>query len=74
MRKTLTAAALVFVFSCSAWGGIMHTPPVASDPDPTPTPPSTAALQEPATTDEDAAVATDTLTQIVLTVLASVLP
>jgi hypothetical protein len=69
MRKTLTTAALVFALSCQAWAGIMHTPPIAPEPEPTPT--NTA--QEAATTDEDTG-ATDTLTQIVLTVLVSTLP
>ena len=36
MRKTLTTAALLLALSCPASAGIMHTPPVASDP-PAPT-------------------------------------
>jgi hypothetical protein len=71
MRKTLTTAALLLALSCPAWGGIIHTPGV-SEPEPEPTPTSTA--QESATTSEDTTGATDTLTQMMLTVLISVLP
>ena len=67
MRKTLTTAALVLAFSCHAWAGIMHTPPVAPDPEPTNT------TQETVTTDEDSGAA-DTLIQTALTVLVSLLP
>lgn len=70
MRKPLTTAVLVLAFSCPTWAGIMHTP--APQPEPTPA----SAVQEPTepkTTDEDTG-ATDTLTQIVLTVLVSILP
>jgi hypothetical protein len=69
MRKTLTTATLVLALSCHAWAGIIHIPPVAPEPEPTPT----NAAQETATTDEDAG-ATNTLTQIVLTALVSILP
>ncbi len=69
MRKTLATAALVLALSCYTWAGIMHTPPVAPDPEPTPT----NTTQEPVTTDEDSGAA-DTLTQAALTVLVSLLP
>lgn len=71
MRNTLTTAALVLALSCPTWAGIMHTPGV-KEPEPAPTPTST--VQEPITTNEDTTGATDTVTQIVLIVLASVLP
>jgi len=73
MRKTLTTAALVFAFSCPTFAGEMHTPP-APQPTPTSVVQETATAPEPTTTDEDATGAADTLTQIVLTVLASILP
>jgi hypothetical protein len=70
MRKTLTATALVLALSCPAWAGIIHTPG-SPQPDPTPTPASTT--QETTTINEDTTGATNSLTQIMLTLLASVL-
>ena len=70
MRKTLTTAALVVALSCHAWAGIMHTPPIAPDAEPTPTDTTQATV----TTDEDTTGAADKLTQIALTLLISVLP
>ena len=67
MRKTLTTAALVFVLSCPAFAGEMHTPPA---PQPTPM----SATPEPTTTDEDSNGATETLTQLALDLVSSVLP
>ena len=67
MRKTLTTAALLLALSCPAFAGEMHTPGV-TQPEPTPT----STTQESVTTDEDTGAA-DTLTQIVLAVLASLL-
>lgn len=67
MRKTLMTAALVFVLSCPAFAGEMHTPPA---PQPTPM----SAVQEPTTTDEDTTGATETLTQLALDLVSSVLP
>jgi hypothetical protein len=61
MRKLLTTAALLLSLSCSAFAGEMHTPGAPT------TPPDSAQAQSSTT-------ATDTLTQIVLTVLVSVLP
>ncbi len=69
MRKTLATAALLLALSCPAFAGIMHTP---GAPEPEPTQANT--VQEPDTTNEDTTGAADTLTQIVLAVLASVLP
>ena len=69
MRKTLTTAALVLTLSCQMWAGIMHTPPVAPESEPTPT----NTTQEPVTTGEDGGAA-DTLMQTALTVLVSLLP
>ena len=64
MRKTLTTAALLLALSCPTAAGIMHTPPVASDP--------------PDTTQEQSAdantVTTDSLIQTLLDVIVSVLP
>ncbi len=68
MRKTLTTAALLLAFSCPALAGEMHTPPVAP-----PEPPQANIVQEPSTTSEDTTGAADTLTQIALTLLTSVL-
>jgi hypothetical protein len=67
MRKTLTATALVLALSCHVWAGIMHTPPIAPEPEPTNT------TQETMTTGEESGAA-DTLTQAALTVLVSLLP
>ena len=66
MRKTLSVAVLVLAFCCPAAAGIMHHPAPESEPANT--------LQEPATTSEDTTGATDTLTQTLLAVLASLLP
>lgn len=68
MRKTLIAAALVLALCCPAWAGIIHTP---GSPRPEPTPTDTA--QEPTTTNEDTTGATETLTQIALDLVSSVL-
>jgi hypothetical protein len=67
MRKTLGVAALMLALCCPALAGEVHIPPA---PQPTPA----SATQAPTTTDEDTHGATDTLTQIVLTVLVSILP
>ena len=68
MRKTLTAVTLLLALSCTALGGEIHIPPA-----PKSEPAQTTTAQETATTDEDGG-AVDTLTQIALTILASVLP
>jgi hypothetical protein len=60
MRKTLTTVALLLALSCTAFAGEMSTPPA-------PTPPNSTQTQ-------GAPVITDTLIQIVLDVLVSVLP
>jgi hypothetical protein len=65
MRKTLTTVALLLALSCTAFGGEIHIPPA-------PTPPANTT-QAPTPNDEDTGAA-DTLTQIVLTVLVSILP
>ena len=65
MRKTLTTAALLLAFCCPAFAGEMLTPPAPQQP--------SVAAQEPITTDEGAGAA-DTLTQVVLALLISVLP
>jgi hypothetical protein len=70
MRKTLTTFALVLALSCPALAGIMHTPPIAPEPEPRPT----STVQNSTATSEDTTGAADTLTQLVLTVLASILP
>ena len=64
MRKTLTTAALLLALSCPASAGIMHTPPVASEP------PASTQQQS---TDANTAT-TDSLIQTLLDVLVSVLP
>jgi len=64
MRKTLTTAALVLALSYSTAAGIMHTPPVASDP-----PDSTQQQSTDAST-----VTTDSLIQTLLDLIVSVLP
>jgi hypothetical protein len=69
MRKTLTTVALVLALTCPALAGIIHTPPVAPEPEPT----QTNTTQELVTTDEDSGAA-DTLIQTALTVLISLLP
>ncbi len=69
MRKAISAAALILALTCSARAGWM---PNGIEEPPPPPPANTA--QESAATDEDTSGATDTLTQIMLTVLASVLP
>ena len=72
MRKTLTTVALLLALSCTAFGGEMSTPPApASQPQPTPT--RTGAVQEPTTTDEDTTGAAETLTQVALNLVSSVL-
>ena len=70
MRKTLTTVALLLALSCTAFGGEMSTPP-APAPQPKPTP--TGAVQEPTTTDEDTTGAVETLTQVALNLVSSVL-
>ena len=65
MRKTLTTAALLLALGCPALAGEVHIPPAPQ--------PQSATVQEPTTTDEDTGAA-DTLTQVVLTLLVSVLP
>ena len=67
MRKTLTTAALLLAFSCPAFAGEMATPGVT-------TPPQDSTTQEPTTEGEMQNEATDSLTQIALELLASVLP
>ena len=67
MRKTLGVAALMLALCCPALAGEIHTTGA-------PAPPQANTVQEPTTTDEDTTGATGTLTQIVLTVLLSVLP
>jgi hypothetical protein len=70
MRKTLSVALLVVAFCCPVAAGIIHNP--LPEPEPTPTP--TSVVPEPTPTDEATTEATDTLTQIALAVVASVLP
>ena len=65
MRKTLGVAALMLALCCPALAGEIPNPPAPQQP--------SMAAQEPTTTDEDTGAA-DTLTQIVLAVLASLLP
>jgi hypothetical protein len=67
MRKAISAAALILALTCSARAGWM--PNGQEEP-----PPPETTAQQSASTDEDAAGATDTLTQIVLAALVSVLP
>lgn len=62
MRKTLTTVALLLALSCTVSAGIMHTPPVASDPP--------ASTQEQSTDTNT----TDSLIQTLLDVIVSVLP
>jgi hypothetical protein len=64
MRKTLTTATLLLALSCPASAGIMHTPPVASDP-------TDATQQQSAESDT---ATTDSLIQTLLDVIVSVLP
>jgi len=68
MRKAISAAALILALTCSARAGWMP-----NGEEPPPPPPDTTA-QESASTDEDATGVTDTLTEIVLAALVSVLP
>ncbi len=69
MRKAISAAALILALTCSAHAGWM--PNGQEEPPP---PPPVSETQQSGSTDEDTTVATDALTQIVLTVLVSVLP
>lgn len=74
MRKTLSVAALILALSCPVYAGIMHNPA----PQPTPAntmqePAAPDTVEEPTTTDEGTAGATDILTQAALDLLA-VLP
>jgi hypothetical protein len=64
MRKTLATAALLLALSCPTTAGIMHTPPVASDP------PDSTQQQSPDTN----TVTADSLLQTLLDVIVSVLP
>jgi hypothetical protein len=66
MRKTLGFAALMLALCYPALAGEIPTPPA-------PQPQKTTA-QEPTTANEDTTGAADTLTQIVLNLLVSVLP
>jgi hypothetical protein len=68
MRKAICAAALILALTCSAHGGWM--PNGQEEPPP---PPPVNTTEQSASTEDDAVGATDTLTQIVLTVLVSVL-
>lgn len=65
MRKTLTTAALLLALSCPASAGIMHTPPVTSEPTTDSAPDRSA---------DSNTVATESLIQAVLDVIVSVLP
>lgn len=65
MRKALSVAVLALAFCSSTAAGIMHNP--------APEPP-TNVVQEPSTADEDTTGAVETLTDIALTLLASVMP
>lgn len=65
MRKTLAVSALMLALCCPALAGEIPNPPAPQPPD--------AAVQEPTTTDGDSGAA-NTFAQIVLAVLASVLP
>lgn len=72
MRKTLGIAVFMLALCCPALAGEIHIPPVAPDP------PQANTAQEP-TGDETANGdmqndATDSLTQIALELLTSVLP
>jgi hypothetical protein len=66
MRKTLGVAALMLALCCPALGGEIPTPPAPQ--------PQGMTVTETSTTDEDTNGAADTLTQIVLAVLVSILP
>lgn len=66
MRKTLGIAALMLALCCPALAGEIPNPPA---PDPTPT----SAVQQPTPTNEDTTGAADTLIQITLDLLVSVL-
>ena len=67
MRKAISAAALILALTCSARAGWM--PNGLEEP-----PPPETTAQQSASTDEAATGATDTLTEIVLAALVSVLP
>jgi hypothetical protein len=67
MRKAISAAALILALTCSARAGWM--PNGQEEP-----PPPETTAQQSASTDEDTAGATDTLIEIVLAALVSVLP
>jgi len=68
MRKAFSVAALILALTCSTRAGWMP------NGEGNPPPPPAIAAQMPATADEDSTGATDAITQIAFTLLASVLP
>lgn len=66
MLKTIRVSAMLLALAGSVYAGEVLTPPAPQ--------PQGATVQEPTMNDEDTIGAMDTLTQIILTVLASVLP
>ena len=67
MLKAIRISGMLLVFMGSAYAGESLMPPA-------PNTPRTCGVQEPSPVDEDSAEAAITTTQIMLTVLASLLP
>ncbi len=67
MLKAIRVSAMSLALAGSVYGGEILTPPAPEQPKP-------SAMQEPSATDEETAVMTDTMTQIVLAVLLDLLP
>jgi hypothetical protein len=76
MRKPLGVAALMLAFCCPTLAGEIPNPPAPAGEMPTPPALAGEIPNPPAPTAEDGIIGdnTDPLTQIVLTLLASVLP
>jgi hypothetical protein len=74
MRKSISATILVLLLACSARADWMANGAPAPPPTANAVQGSSATPAEPVATDEDTTGAADTLTQVVLTVLVSLLP
>ena len=68
MLKAIRVSALLLALTGSAYAGEMLTPPAPQQP-----PTQASAAQEPTATDEDTTGAAETLTQIALEMVSSVL-
>jgi len=64
MRKMLRVALLMLALACTAFAGVIHTPPA-----PQPPPPGDSDTTEPSANSDEPIEPTDSMTQIVLEML-----